>query len=78
MENQHRLIPGYRDLTQDEIESIVEIKECEKVVAVVWNRILDRSPDLREMALAKAHFEDAFMHFVKAVAKPDTPWETPF
>lgn len=28
----------------------------------------------RQIAIARTHFEDAFMHLVRAVARPETPW----
>ena len=31
----------------------------------------------RQIALAKTNFEDAFMHLVRAVARPDSPWTAP-
>lgn len=76
MENQHEKISGYRDLSQDEIDDINYIKSIERDVASFWRILLDpnKDTDKRELALAKTKFEEAFMHFVKAVAKPNSVW----
>lgn len=77
MDNQHKMIPGFRDLNESEIVAIQTIKHRERDIATFFNEFLDSAPvelDHREMALAKTHFEDAFIHFVKAVARPDSPW----
>ncbi len=31
----------------------------------------------RQLALARTHFEDGFMHLVRAVARPTSPWPLP-
>ncbi len=76
MDNQHKKIDGYRDFDQETVDVINDIKSLEREVASYWRLLADlnKDTDKRELALAKTHFEDAFMHFVKAVAKPVTPW----
>lgn len=74
MENQHREMRGYRDLTQAEIDQINTIKDNEAKLADLWFTIGYGDVDGREMSLARTHFEQAFMHFVKAIARPDSPW----
>ena len=75
MENQHEKISGYRDFDQGTVDVINEIKSLEWQVALYWNALSSEdNADKRELALARTHFEDAFMHFVKAVAKPVSPW----
>jgi hypothetical protein len=74
MDNQHKKIDGYRDFDQETVDAINYIKSLERDVASYWNIVGNGDVDKRELALAKTHFEDAFMHFVKAVAKPVTPW----
>lgn len=75
MENQHQRITGYRDFDEDTIHTINTIKGVERSVASLWRNIQENTEaDKRELALAKTHFEDAFMHFVKAVAKPESAW----
>ncbi len=77
MDNQHKHIPGYRDLSSTDVETIKVIKEAEKFVGKLWASIRDASDvDMREMALAKTYMEEGFSRFVKAVAKPDDPYTT--
>jgi hypothetical protein len=79
MDNQHKQISGYRDLTQDEIDSINEIKQAELALGQLWQSIKmaehpdirDSAPDARWMSIARTHFEEGFSAFVRAVAKPE-------
>jgi hypothetical protein len=72
MENQHRKITGYRELSQSDIDLMNEIKEYE----ARWNGLVDRlrargnDLDQRHVSLAVTHAEDAFMRAVRAVAQP--------
>ena len=76
VENQHDKITGYRDFDQDTIDVINAIKDVEAVVANFWSQLrASDKVDQRELALARTHIEQGFMHFVKSVAKPDTPWQ---
>lgn len=72
MENQHQKITGYRDLSQDEINAMNGVKHLE----AQFNGLVDflktlPGADPRQVALAATHGEDAFMHAVRAIAKPD-------
>lgn len=72
MDNQHKKISGYRDLTPDDITVMNEIKGLE----ALFNGMIDRLKtvsgiDQRQVALAATHGEDAFMHAVRAIARPD-------
>ena len=72
MDNQHQKISGYRDLTQAEINSMNAVKYLEKM----FNGLIDHlkaqpDTDQRQVALASTHGEDAFMHAVRAIAKPE-------
>ena len=71
MENK---VDGYRELDKNTVDMINGIKSLEKNVAELWRYMQDQDTDKRELALAKTHFEEGFMHFVKAVAKPDSVW----
>jgi hypothetical protein len=76
VENQHRMIPGYRDLTEGEIQLIAEIKAAEENLTAVWGAVKRQCPGLdpRDYAMARTHFEDGFIRLVRSVAKPDSPW----
>lgn len=69
VDNQHRKIAGYRDLSEDEIASINRLKELEKDVFEQLNTSL-HAPDPRHQAIAKTHLETGFMFAIKAIAKP--------
>lgn len=72
MDNQHKKITGYRDLTQGEIDAMNAVKGLE----AQFNGMVDALKELpgldgRQIALAATHGEDAFMHAVRAIAKPE-------
>lgn len=72
MDNQHKKITGYRDLTQEEIDLMNEIKEFEKT----WNGLIDRlraisTVDQRQVSIAATDGESAFMRAVRSVAQPE-------
>lgn len=72
MENQHRMISGYRDLSQAEIDLVNMIKgTAQKVGAEV--EIVSSSPgiDPRWVAIASTHLQQGFMALVRAVTKPE-------
>lgn len=72
MDNQHQQIAGYRDLSQDEIDLMNEVK----VLEAHWNRLIDRlrvpalGADQRQVSIAATDGESAFMRAVRAIAKP--------
>lgn len=97
VENQHKHIQGYRELTLNEIAAMNRAKQAENDLAevvrcvanVATEAILGRASvpgeqfpsnphDLhesaRQIALARTHFEEGFMHLVRAVARPVSPW----
>ena len=82
-ENQHRLIKGYRDLTQEEINLINRIKgigvEIEKIIEEVeqTNLMFGSNSELDEIAeptlwtnQAKINLKIGLMALTRAVAKP--------
>lgn len=77
VDNQHQQIPTYRDLTQDEVDTIRAIKLREDDLTQFYAQVKAANPeaDPRDLAIAKTHFEDAFSRLVRAVARPDSPWK---
>ena len=69
------MISGYRDLSQGEIDAINDIKQAEKILGQLWNQITEEysadSVDARWMSIAKTHFEQGFMAFCRAIARPE-------
>jgi hypothetical protein len=75
MANQHRKIATYRELSQDEIDSINSVKLIEIRLAALWDSLSDvPGVDRRDLALARAHFEDGCIRAVRAVARPTSPF----
>lgn len=82
MENQHRHINGYRDLSQEEIDLMNEIKsEGERLEALVNKVKANINPELqadtarnpnRWAAMAATDFQTGLMALVRAVAVPDS------
>ena len=73
MDNQHKQIKGYRDLSQDEIESMNNIKNMGCHVEILINQI-NEQPDIdgRWVGIARTHLQQGFMALTRAVAKPDS------
>ena len=87
MDNQHKLISGYRDLSQDEINLMNEIKAKAEEVRELVNRVM-RLPEpalgpgdapqstvthpSRWAAIAQTDLQQGFMAMVRAVARPST------
>lgn len=72
MENQHRKIAGYRELSADEIALMNEAKALERQ----WNTLVDKvrstvEIDQRQAAIAATDGESAFMRLVRAIARPE-------
>ncbi len=72
MDNQHKKISGYSGLSKAEIDALTGAKHLE----AQFNGLIDylkSVPDIdqRQVALAATHGEDAFMHAVRAIAKPE-------
>jgi hypothetical protein len=85
MENQHRKITGYRELTQEEIDLMNEIKKkgvelgelISKVesVNVAASDAGDTAPFYSEAyrwcSISKTHLQQGIMALTRAVAKPE-------
>lgn len=73
MDNQHKKITGYRDLSQKEIDAMNELKllavevgkACEKLASMP-------DTDMRWLAIGKTDLQKGFMSAIRSVAKPET------
>jgi hypothetical protein len=75
MENQHKKITGYRDLTQSEIDGMNSIKALEAGTGELFKQIGQiEGVDPRLLALAKTNLQQGFMWFVRSIAKPADPF----
>lgn len=76
MENQHRKITGYRELTQAEINLMNEAKQREIEALGLIERLQERfkaegdSESLRWLSIAKTDIQKGFMALVRSIAKP--------
>jgi hypothetical protein len=74
MENQHRSIKGYRELTPEEITLMNEGKELAEKVGD-WIHKLQQSGnilDQRAVALGKTNMQQGFMWAIRGIAQPTT------
>jgi hypothetical protein len=72
MENQHKLIKGYRDLTQAEIDEMNAIKELAKAVGDRVEALMGNpAHDPRWVALGRTHLQMGFMFLTRGVTKPE-------
>lgn len=75
MDNQHKKITGYRDLTQSEIDGMNSIKALEADAGELFKQIGQiKGVDHRTLALAKTNLQQGFMWFVRSIAKPADPF----
>jgi len=71
MDNQHKKIKGYRDLSQEEIDLMNEGKElAEKVGDFIAKLEAVESTDKRAVALGKTNLQQGFMWAIRSVAQP--------
>lgn len=80
MENQHRKISGYRELSQEEIDLMNEIKAHGRELGRLINRVNNvnagdekarDSEAFRWSAIAKTDLQTGIMALTRAVAKPE-------
>lgn len=64
-------IKGYRELSEIEKDAINSIKENEKNIFEVLEDSKHLDADPRMLSIAKTNFEQAFMWWVKSIAKPE-------
>ena len=71
MENQHKLIKGYRDLTEGEIQLMNNIKaHGNDLGALIENLEKEESTDKRWLAIGKTDLQKGIMALVRSIAKP--------
>lgn len=72
MENQHRKISGYRELTEQEIGAMNALKTKGGEVKALLDA-LAQAPniDQRALAIARTDLQTGFMWAVRAIARPE-------
>lgn len=72
MNNQHRKIEGYRELSQEEIDTMNQIKNTAKLVGGLLNDLYRQGDlDSRWLAIGRTELQQGFMALTRAVAKPE-------
>jgi hypothetical protein len=72
LENQHRKIKGYRELSQAEIDAMNKIKAlAAEVGALVAALKAAPEPDARWVSIGATDLQQGFMALTRAVAKPE-------
>ena len=73
MENQHRAIKGYRELSQDEINLMNEVKEVSAKIGELVEK-LRAAPglDQRWVSIGATDMQTGAMALVRAIAQPTT------
>jgi hypothetical protein len=73
MDNRHKLIEVYRDLSQAEIQTM---NDCKAMAENVGNVISElekiESIDKRWLAIAKTDLQKGFMSLIRSIAQPTT------
>lgn len=73
VDNQHKKITGYRDLSQEEIDLMNEAKAMAIKVGELCERIASqKDTDLRWLSIGKTNLQQGFMALIRSVAKPET------
>ena len=72
VDNQHRRIKGYRDLTEDEIALMNKIKEKGAEIGELVDQLMAQPElDKRWLSIGKTHLQQGLMALVRGVARPD-------
>ena len=72
MENQHKLIKGYRDLTPEEVDAMNAVKaEGERLRTMLVDMRNTDNLDQRWVNIAEAHLQQGIMAAVRAIARPE-------
>jgi hypothetical protein len=73
MDNQHKQIKGYRDLTQEEIDLMNKAKSLAVQVGELVAEIQSNSlTDKRWASIGQTDLQKGFMSLIRAVAQPTT------
>jgi hypothetical protein len=72
MENQHRQIKGYRELSQDEIDLMNEIKTKGAELGELVEKLRNADGlDQRWVSIGATDFQTGLMALTRSVAKPE-------
>ena len=71
MDNQHKKISGYRELTQEEIDQMNALKAVGTQLGFLIDS-MKQDPDVEQrwLSIAETHLQQGIMAAVRSVAKP--------
>jgi len=73
VDNQHKKITGYRDLTEFEIGAMNDCKLIAVQVGILCDKVAGMDGnDKRWSAIAKTDLQKGFMALIRSIAKPET------
>jgi hypothetical protein len=79
MDNQHKKITGYRDLTQDEIDLMNEAKALAETVGdfveklrITHSQTGNHAINVRWVGIGETNLQQGFMALVRSIAKPES------
>lgn len=74
MDNQHRKIKGYRDLSQAEIDAMNQIKAKGEELRILIEHLVSRdvNADPRWVHIGRTDLQTGIMALVRSVAKPES------
>lgn len=73
MDNQHKKIKGYRDLSQEEIDLMNKAKELAVQVGELVEEVMaTNKTDKRWASIGKTDLQTGFMALIRSVAQPTT------
>ena len=73
MKNQHKLIKGYRDLSETEIALMNRVKEKASEVGEIVEALKQlEGGDQRWVSIGATDLQKGFMALVRAIAKPES------
>lgn len=73
MDNQHRKISGYRELSQEEIDAMNAVKAEGTRLQFLIEELRDNDQlDQRWVSIAETHLQQGIMAAVRSIAQPTT------
>ena len=72
MDNQHRKIAGYRELSQEDLDLVNLVKAKAEEVGHLLDVLSAKHVDMRWLAIGKTHLQQGFMDVTRAVTMPST------
>ncbi len=78
MKDQHKHITGYRDMTQEEIDAVNQIKQEYERLSILLDDCAEKLPgselEGRARAIAFTKLQESCMWAIRSIAKPTKPF----